>query len=140
MQVVQKFSNLKRKEWSDVLTLFLVVVVIRAIPELLAYPFPIGYDVINYYIPVITNFTNHWNITSGQFPLYVTILYLLQVSSKLDSQTVVQIAAIILYASFSISIYFIARRILKLTEYLLLIFIGICNFADQFTSNVMGSS
>ena len=114
MQVVQKFSNLKRKEWSYVLTLFLVAVVIRAIPELLAYPFPIGYDVINYYIPVITNFTNHWNITSGQFPLYVIILYLLQVSSKLDSQTVVQIAAIILYASFSISIYFIARRILKL--------------------------
>ena len=33
----------------------------------------------------------------------------------------------------------IARRILKLTEYLLLIFIGICNFADQLTSDVMES-
>ena len=140
MQVVQKFSNLKRKEWSYVLTLFLVAVVIRAIPELLAYPFPIGYDVINYYIPVITNFTNHWNITSGQFPLYVTILYLLQVSSKLDSQMVVQIAAIILYASFSISIYFIARRILKLQNTCSLFLSVFVILQNQLTSNVMGSS
>lgn len=110
----QKFSSLKKKELIYVSLLFLVAVVIRSIPELLAFPFPIGYDVINYYIPVITNFTYHWNIISGQFPLYVIILHLFQVSTNLNSQSLVQVAAIFLYAFFSISIYFIGRKILKL--------------------------
>ena len=114
MQDGQKYSNIKRKEWIYVSTLFLVAVIIRSIPELLAFPFPIGYDVINYYIPVVTNFMTHWNIISGQFPLYVIILHLFQVSTNLNSQTLVQTAAIFLYALFSISIYFIGRKILRL--------------------------
>ena len=52
--------NFINKEWFLTLLVFVIGCVVRLVPELFAYPSPIGYDVINYYIPVTTNFTIHW--------------------------------------------------------------------------------
>ncbi len=46
------------------LAAFLTAIALRLTPELMAYPYPLGYDVINYYIPVITNF-GAWTMDSG---------------------------------------------------------------------------
>ena len=52
-----KFMNNERRM---ALIIFPIGCIVRLIPELFAYPFPIGYDVINYYIPMVTNFDKHW--------------------------------------------------------------------------------
>ncbi len=39
---------------------FVICISVSAIPELAAYPHPIGYDVINYYIPKVVNFQEEW--------------------------------------------------------------------------------
>lgn len=87
------------------LFIFFIAIVVRAIPELIAYPYPIGYDVINYYIPVIANFEGHWATVSNQFPLYVSFLYMLTIATNLDPFTVVRISAITIFGFFTISIY-----------------------------------
>jgi hypothetical protein len=90
---------------------------VRTIPELSAYPYPLGYDVINYYIPVVTDFDKYWPVISGQFPFYVSLLHLINNSigsSSLSPHFVVTTFAILTYGVFAISIFFIGRKILKM--------------------------
>ena len=63
-----------------------LAIVLRLIPEILAYPHPIGYDVVNYYIPVVTYFNENWPAISDDFPLYVLILYFVASASGLRQQ------------------------------------------------------
>jgi hypothetical protein len=42
------------------LIVFSIAVILRLVSEVLAFPYPIGYDVINYYLPVIKNFEEYW--------------------------------------------------------------------------------
>jgi hypothetical protein len=90
---------------------------VRAIPEIVAYPYPIGYDVINYYIPVITNFQEHWPTVSEQYPLYVMILHFFQTATELQPQILVGMSALILYGLFSASMFIMSRRLFGLGEY-----------------------
>ena len=88
----------------------------RTVPELIAYPYPLGYDVINYYIPVVTYFDKYWPIISGQFPFYASLLHVINnsIGSSLSPHFVVTTFAILTYGIFGVSIYFIGRKILKI--------------------------
>lgn len=99
-----------------ILLVFSIGCIVRAVPDLVARPYPVGYDVINYYIPVITNFQEHWAIVSQQFPLYVLILHSFQLATDLEPQALVSASAIILYGIFSISVFSISRKLLRLSE------------------------
>jgi len=105
--------RLENKEWILVLLLFLTGCLVRLIPELTAYPYPIGYDVINYYIPVVTDFASHWTVISSELPLYVSFLHALQIATGLNPYSTVVILATITFGGFSISIFLIARRLFK---------------------------
>ena len=96
------------------LILILVACSVRLTPEIIAYPIPIGYDVINYYIPVLTNFENHWSIVSTQFPLYVLILHFVSSITTLAPKILVPAAGILIYVLFSVSVYYLGRRLFKL--------------------------
>jgi hypothetical protein len=100
-----------------VLFIFSIGCMVRAIPEIVAHPYPIGYDVINYYIPVITNFQEHWPTVSEQYPLYVLILHFIQVATDLQPQMVVGMSGLILYGVFSVSLFMMSRRVFGLGEY-----------------------
>jgi hypothetical protein len=90
---------------------------VRAIPEMVAHPYPVGYDVINYYIPVITNFQEYWPIVSEQYPLYVLILHFFQAATDLEPQILVSMSGLILYGFFSVSLFIMSRRIFGLGEF-----------------------
>jgi hypothetical protein len=90
---------------------------VRAIPEMVAHPYPVGYDVINYYIPVITNFQEYWPIVSEQYPLYVLILHFFQAATDLQPQILVSISGLILYGFFSVSLFIMSRRLFGLGEF-----------------------
>jgi hypothetical protein len=89
---------------------------VRAIPEMVAHPYPVGYDVINYYIPVITNFQEYWPIVSEQYPLYVLILHFIQAATDLQPQILVSMSGLILYGFFSVSLFIMSRRLFGLGE------------------------
>lgn len=92
-----------------------ICVLLRAIPELVAYPHPIGYDVVNYYIPVVTNFDEHWPVTAGQFPLYVLLLHLAATVTGLAAHSVVAGTAVAVFGAFGLSLYYLGRSLLKLS-------------------------
>lgn len=102
-----------RKEWFLPFLIFFMGCVVRLVPELFAYPYPTGYDVINYYIPVTTNFAKHWSEISSEFPLYVSLLHLSQTATGLTPYSTVIIFATIMFGSFAVSVFLIARKILK---------------------------
>jgi hypothetical protein len=93
--------------------IFVVCIAFRAVPELIAYPYPIGYDVVNYYIPTVANFEEKWNNVSNQFPLYVMFLYLVSVITELPAHSVVVGVAIVMAGIFGISLFCIGRTLLK---------------------------
>ena len=96
------------------LVVFILCVALRAAPELMSYPYPIGYDVINYYIPTLTNFEDKWDTVSKQFPLYVTFLYLLIITTGLPAYSVVVAVVIVMTGIFGISLFYLGRTLLKL--------------------------
>jgi hypothetical protein len=83
---------------------------------MVAHPYPVGYDVINYYIPVITNFQEYWPIVSEQYPLYVLILHFFQAATDLQPQILVSMSGLILYGFFSVSLFIMSRRLFGLGE------------------------
>ncbi|MGG6460427.1 MAG: hypothetical protein ACM3JQ_03260, partial [Candidatus Eiseniibacteriota bacterium] len=107
-------TNAASEKMPWLLILILVACSVRLTPEIIAYPIPIGYDVINYYIPVLTNFENHWSIVSTQFPLYVLILHFISSITTLAPKILVPAASILIYVLFSISVYYLGRRLFRL--------------------------
>ncbi len=97
-----------------VILVFAVCVALRAIPEILAYPYPIGYDVVNYYIPFVANFDENWSTAIHQFPLYLLILHFVQVTTFLPAQSVVAAVAAAMFGIFATSLYLVGRSLLKL--------------------------
>src|SRR5262245_56076699 len=80
---------------------------------MIAYPYPIGYDVINYYIPVLTNFDSHWHATSHEFPFYVYLLHLLAIATGFSPHITVLGSAAFMFGILSVSIFVIGVRVLK---------------------------
>jgi hypothetical protein len=107
-------SRLFTNEKYTILVVFILCIALRAAPELIAYPYPIGYDVINYYIPTITNFEDKWDTVSKQYPLYVTFLYLISITTGLPAYSVVVAVIIVMTGIFGISLFYLGRNLLKL--------------------------
>jgi hypothetical protein len=107
-------SRLLTSEKHAVLVVFILCIALRAAPELVAYPYPIGYDVINYYIPTITDFEDKWDTVSKQFPLYVTFLYLVSITTGLPAYSVVVAVIVVMTGIFGVSLFYLARNILRL--------------------------
>jgi hypothetical protein len=107
-------SRLFASEKHTALVVFAVCIALRAIPELMAYPYPIGYDVVNYYMPTVANFEDKWNIVSKQFPFYVVFLYLVSIATGLPAHSVVVGVAIVMTGIFGMSVFYVGRALLKL--------------------------
>jgi hypothetical protein len=108
-----KFPFLASEKQMAVLV-FVICLSVKAIPELAAYPHPIGYDVVNYYIPKVADFQEQWSTISKQFPLYVTFLYSLSTGSGLQPSAVVTSVAVAIAGIFGVSLFYIGRTLLNL--------------------------
>ena len=86
---------------------------LRIVPELVAYPYPIGYDVINYYLPVVANFDSYWHVVSGQFPLYVILLHAINLTGLLSQYWTVVAGATTTFGFFSAVIFAASRSLMK---------------------------
>jgi len=114
MQATLSRYKLFANEKYALILVFVAAVLVRFIPELAAYPYPIGYDVINYYLPVLANFDSYWIVVSGQFPLYVVLLHLVNSTGLLNPYWTVVAGATATFGFFSAVIFAASRSLLKL--------------------------
>lgn len=108
-----KFTFLANEKQMAVIV-FVLCIALRAVPELAAYPHPIGYDVVNYYIPKVVNFQEQWTAISKQFPSYVIFLYSLTTTIGLPPPAVVTSVAVAMAGVFGLSLFYIGRTLLNL--------------------------
>jgi hypothetical protein len=95
------------------LIVFFSAISLKIAAELIAYPYPIGYDVINYYIPMLSNFENQWNTTLRDYPFYTYVLHLLQNLTGLSVQTTVSTFATLVFGFFAVSVFSLGKAIIK---------------------------
>jgi hypothetical protein len=93
--------------YKRILIFFLIGCLIRIIPDLVAYPYPIGYDIINYYIPL----TDQLNFVfrNDPFHFYPYLLYTFKLFIPLNSHGLIIILSSLTYGLFSISIYLLLK-------------------------------
>jgi hypothetical protein len=96
------------------LIVFSVAIILRLIPEILAYPYPIGYDVINYYLPVLKHFDDYSSTISNQFPLYISLLHAISSIVNVDPRIVITSSVVLLYGLFALVVFSIANKLLHL--------------------------
>ena len=96
------------------LIVFSIAIVLRLVPEILAFPYPIGYDVINYYFPIMKNFEQYWPTVSNQFPLYISLLYAISEVFRADQQLVISTSIVLVFGLFSLAIFSTGRNLLNL--------------------------
>lgn len=85
----------------------------RLIPQLIAFPYPIGYDSITYYLPELVKININEVKESIEFPIY---LYVVNLFSTIFSQNLYYSflgSGIILYGIFSVTIFFICYRVIR---------------------------
>lgn len=115
--ILQVKNTIADNQKYSYLIVFSVAVILRLVPEILAFPYPIGYDVINYYLPILTNFDDHWTSVSNQFPLYIALLHAITSIFHIDPRIVITASAVLIFGSFSLVIHSIARNIFHLSNY-----------------------
>ena len=89
---------------------FSIGFIIRIIPEIKAYPYPIGYDVVNYYIPKLMNVRSFETFFIDNFNPYLYILYLSNILLN-NSQLTVTLLISFMYGLFSVSLYLFNKKI-----------------------------
>ncbi len=99
--------TLDLKVIKNLLFFFLLGCFIRIIPDLIAYPYPIGYDIINYYIPLADKVNSTFQNDSFQF--YPYLLYIFKSFIPLHPQGLVLSLSSITYGLFSVSIYLLLK-------------------------------
>ena len=97
------------------IAVFSVGCVIRAVPTYLNYPYPIGYDSINYYLPFLYNFSEHGINWTTSYPIYLLVVSHFSKLFFIDPYTSFNFINIILYGILGISILFIFARLLKIS-------------------------
>lgn len=96
---------------------FLIGCLIRIIPELIAYPYPIGYDTINFYIPLAGGFQN------DPFQFYTYLLYIFKSVIPLPPPSLIISLSSITYGIFSVSIYLLLKGLNLKPAWFMTIFI-----------------
>jgi hypothetical protein len=103
--VISFILNLKINK--NLLFVFLIGCLIRIIPEITAYPYPIGYDIINYYIPLASEI--EFDSLNDQFNIFPYLLYILKISTFLDPHNLMIVLSSTIYGLFSLSIYLLLQ-------------------------------
>lgn len=109
MRGIKKFFS---SDWTVAIFLFILAAVIRAIPQIKAGIWPIGYDTFNTYSAELSSY----NGPLINFVKTANILYFLFLPFKalgLSSDLIVKIFGPIIYGGLIASFYFFARRFLK---------------------------
>lgn len=86
---------------------------VRTIPILVNYPFPIGYDSINYYLPVLLEFKSSGLNFDTSFPIYIYIVYFFSFIFFSDIYFSFNFVNVVLFGLFGVSTFLLTNIVLK---------------------------
>src|SRR5919112_4983773 len=95
---------------------------IRSVPIVVSFPYPVGYDTINYYLPALYHFDADWGRLATEFPIYIAVVYLFSLVSSIDVYYSFLASTVLLYGFFSTTVYLLSNIILKQTSNMSLVF------------------
>lgn len=109
---------LNHKDLPFYLLIFFSATCLKIVIELIAYPYPIGYDVVNYYIPMLSNFENEWTSILKEYPFYTYVLHLVQNLTGLSAQNTVSMIAALIFGLFAVSIFSLGKALIRNSNHL----------------------
>ena len=100
----------------SILSVFSIGCIFRFIPVYLNYPYPIGYDSINYYLPFLYSFSENGINWTTSYPIYLFIVFFFSKIFLIDLITSFNFINIILYGILGISIFLLFARLMKISS------------------------
>ncbi len=94
-----------------ILIVFGIGCLIGIIPVLQNFPFPVGYDSINYYIPALYDLNSNPVINGTLFPVYVLLVYAFHLISFSDLYFAFNFVNIVLYGSLSVTTFLLVKSV-----------------------------
>jgi hypothetical protein len=95
---------------------------IRSVPIVVSFPYPVGYDTVNYYLPALYHFDANWGRLATEFPIYIAFVYLFSLVSTVDVYYSFLVSTVLLYGFFSTTVYLLSKKIMKQTSNMSLVF------------------
>ena len=95
---------------------------IRLVPLAISFPYPIGYDAINYYLPNLYHFESNWPILVTEFPIYIATVYIFSFIFSFDVYYSFVASNVVLYGIFSMTIYLLSNKVLNQSLKMSLVF------------------
>lgn len=86
---------------------------IRSVPLAISFPYPIGYDTVNYYLPNLYHFESNWLKLVTEFPIYIATVYIFSFIFSFDVYYSFLASNVILYGVFSMTIYLLSNKVLN---------------------------
>jgi hypothetical protein len=95
-----------------ILIAFGIGCLIGIIPVIQNFPFPVGYDSINYYLPTLYDLNSNPVIGGTLFPVYVFLVYAFHLISFSDLYFAFNFVNIVLYGSLSVTTFLLVKNVL----------------------------
>lgn len=96
-----------------VLIVFGIGCLIGTIPIIQNFPFPVGYDSINYYLPALYDLNHNPVIGGTLFPVYIFLVYIFYLISFSDLYLAFNVVNILLYGSLSVTTFLLIKTVLR---------------------------
>ncbi|VFJ15002.1 conserved membrane protein of unknown function [Candidatus Nitrosocosmicus franklandus] len=98
-----------------IITVFCIGCIIRTIPVYLNYPYPIGYDSINYYLPLLYNFSENGINWSTSYPIYLFAVSSFSEIFMIDPYTSFNFFNIFLYGVLGVSLFLLFTKVMNIS-------------------------
>ncbi len=105
-----------------ILIVFGIGSLIGIIPIIQNYPFPVGYDSINYYLPALYDLNSNPVIVGTLFPVYVFLVYSFHLISSSDLYLAFNVVNIVLYGSLSVTTFLLVNNVFRQSVYKSILF------------------
>jgi hypothetical protein len=96
-----------------ILIVFGIGCLVGTIPIIQNFPFPIGYDSINYYLPTLYDLNSNPNIGGELFPVYIFLVYVFFLIFFSDLYFSYNLVNVVLYGSFGITTFLLIKNVLR---------------------------
>jgi hypothetical protein len=96
-----------------ILIVFGIGCLIEIIPIIQNFPYPVGYDSINYYLPALYDLNSNPVIGGTLFPVYVFLVYSFHLISLSDLYLAFNVVNIVLYGSLSVTTFLLVSGVLR---------------------------
>lgn len=96
-----------------ILIVFGIGCLIGIIPIVQNFPFPVGYDSINYYLPTLYDLKSNPFVGGTLFPVYVFLVYFIHLVSFSDLYLTYNFVNIILYGTLSVTTFLLVNNVFR---------------------------